>query len=241
MRYMRGIAALVLAGWALACSDSTAPHDHELTVNLVIASADDHLVTLDELTFTVSVTDEDGDAVTDFTTLQVEYELEDIPGTWNPIELALQGLAYIGTYDFGTSGEYHFRVAGMRGSDTALEVLYTLPEHVEIERAHNTVGDYHVEFESYPGHVHSGESTTFRFWVTDATAGTSVTGLTVAITCGDPDGTTEQHSVTDNGDGMYEAAHMFMDGGDGHVEFGFTDPANQSWQTEFHLHVAHGH
>jgi hypothetical protein len=241
MKYMRGVAALALAGWALACSDSTAPHDHELTVNLVISSAEGHLVTLDEVTFTVSVTDGDGHAVTDFTTLQVEFELEDVAGVWNPIELAPQGSAYVGTYDFGTSGEYHFRVSGMRDSDTSLEVLYALPEHVEIERAHNTVGDYRVEFESYPGHIHAGESATLRFWVTDATAGTPVTGLTAAITCGNPDGTTEEHSVTDNGDGMYESAHMFMDGGEGHAELEFTDPASMQWQTEFHLHIAHEH
>lgn len=242
MRYMRGIAALALAGWALACSDSpTGPHDHELIVDLAITSAENHLVTLEEVTFTVTVTNEHGDYVTDFTQIQVEYEREDNPGTWRPIELAPQGSAYVGTNDFGSSGEYHFRVAGMRGSETTLTVLYTLPDHVMIERAHETIGPYSVAFESFPGHIHSGESVTLRYWVTDAAAGTPVTGLAATITCGQPDGSSEQHAITDNNDGVYEAMHLFVDGGDGHTMLGFTPPGGLLMEAEFHLHVAHAH
>jgi hypothetical protein len=231
MKYARGAWVVALAVGALACSDNPAEPDHtdhELIVSLTMST--DHLETLEDITFTVAVTDDHGDAVTDFTTIQVEYEQEAEAGTWRSIELTLQG-----------SGDYHFRVSGMRGSETELSVLHQLADHFEIERAHTTLGDYKVEFETFPGHIHSGEAIAARFWIMNKDTGAAVTGLAVTIGCGNPDATTEDHAVTDSGDGVYEAMHTFTDGGDGHMAIQFTDPASMDWEAEFHLHIAHAH
>ena len=82
MRHSRKLSAFAAAVWVLGCSDSpTAPHDHELIVDFAIST--EHIHTLDAVTFTVTVTDEHGDFVTDFTSLGVEYELEG-SATWRP-------------------------------------------------------------------------------------------------------------------------------------------------------------
>jgi hypothetical protein len=212
--------ALLLAAFALACSDSAVePHEHELLVNLTLS--DDHLSTLEVITFTVTVTNDHGDPITDFSALEVEYELEGT-GTWRGIDMTLQGTAYVGTREFTTSGDYHFRVSGMRGTATTMEVLYEDPGHHEIERAHVTLGAYKVEFESFPGHIHENETATLRFWITDQASGQAVTGLTVTIECGNPDGSTESHPVTDNSDGVYDADHLFAEAGDAHAGLSFT-------------------
>lgn len=236
--------ALAMAVWALACSDNpTAPHDHELIVNLEMST--DHFHTLAEITFTVTVTDDHGDYVTDFTTIQVERELEGT-ATWRPIELALIGTAYVGTYTFTTSGDYHFRVAGMRGSDTEAQVIYEYPEHVEVVRAHEVVGSSRVEFESFPGHIHEGQDVVVRFWIMESEQNAAgerpaITGLDVVIECGNPDMTSEMHTVTDTGDGIYEATHLFDGNGEGHMEVRFTDTAGVEQEVDFHVHIVAAH
>ena len=240
----RGFPALAMAVWVLACSDSpTAPHDHELIVDFAMST--DHVHTLDEITFTVTVTDDHGDLVTDFTTIQVERELEGT-ATWRAIELTLQGTAYVGTYTFTTSGDYHFRVAGMRGSDTEDQVLYESPEHVEVVRTHEVVGSSRVEFESFPGHIHEGEEVVVRFWILESERNAAgerpaITGLSVVIECGNPDMTSELHTVTDSGDGIYEATHLFPEGGEAHMEIRFTDAAGVEQEADFHVHIVDAH
>jgi hypothetical protein len=240
MKHRHLVTTLALAAFTLACSDSAVepPHEHELLVNLTLA--DDHLSILEDITFTVTVTNDHGDPITDFGALEVEYELEGT-GTWRGIDMTLQGTSYVGTHEFGTSGEYHFRVSGMRGTATTMEVLYEDPGHFDVERAHVTLGDYKVEFESFPGHIHESETATLRFWITDEAGGQAITGMTVAIECGNPDGTTESHPVTDNSDGVYDTDHLFAEAGDAHAALSFTDAGNVLRETEFHLHIAHGH
>ncbi len=244
MRHMRFAPAITLAVWTLACSESpTQPvHEHELHVTLAMS---DHISTLDPVAFTVTVTDEhDGSAITDFSSIQVEYELEGT-GTWRAVELTKSQASYVGTYTFVTSGDYHFRVTGMRGSETQTRTIYELPAHVEVERAHETVGtNYRVEFETFPGHIHEGEAATVRFWIMegDGAGGFNpAAGWSAAIECGNPDGTGEAHAVTGTNDGVYEVMHTFEGGGEAHMELRFTDAANVEWETDFHLHVAHGH
>lgn len=236
--------ALALAVWALGCSDSpTEAHDHELIVDFAMST--EHVHTLEEITFTVTVTDDHGDYVTDFTTIQVERELEGT-ATWRSIELVLQGTAYVGTYTFTSSGDYHFRVVGMRPSDTEAQVLYESPEHVEVVRAHEVVGSSRVEFESFPGHIHAGSDVVVRFWIMESERNAAgerppITGLNVVIECGNPDLTSEMHTVTDNGDGIYEATHNFAEGGEGHIEIRFTDTAGVEQEVDFHVHIVAAH
>ncbi len=68
-----------------------------------------------------------------------------------------------------------------------------------------------------------------------------ITGLSAVIEVGNPDMTSEIHTVTDNSDGIYEATHLFEEGGEAHIEIRFTDSAGAEQEADFHVHVAHAH
>lgn len=247
------IAGLVLPFLVIAsaCSDDPLPtgseegHGHEeseattdLSVDFTVSP--DHVHILSEVTFTVTVTDHHGEAVTSFEVLRVERRQEGAD-EWHETELQLDGQSYVGTHTFASSGDYEIRVAGRRPEDAEAVVLYERSEHLHAARAHADAGGYSVEFESFPGHVHEGESATLRFWVSEDDGSTPVTGLTPEVHVVEADDSEGSHGATESDPGVYEAAHGFVSAGDATVGLHFTGSDGSPAEAEFTLPVAHAH
>lgn len=49
-----------------------------------------------------------------------------------------------------------------------------MPDHMEVGRAHQEVGGFRVEFETFPGRLHEGTEATVRFWVMEAPSSSSI-------------------------------------------------------------------
>lgn len=231
------------------CSDNPVEvHEDEGPLTAELTISDDHVHTLSEITYTVQVTDHHGDIVTDLESVEVQRKGHD-DTEWRGTELTLSGNVYTGIYTFNSSGEYDLRVAGIRNEGTEMEVMYEMPEHMQVGRAHQEVGNYRIEYENFPGHVHEGETATVKFWVYESEKDASgnrpaVTGLDLHIHCGNPDGTDEHHDssmVTEESEGVYAADHTFDGGGEAHMATHFTAPENSEIEADFHLHIAHGH
>lgn len=258
------ISILLLPAFITACAENpTSPatgggggddggDDHadptsDLVVDLQLSSSHVHI--LSELTLTATVTDHHGEAVTDFDSLVVERKAAD-SDTWRAINLELQGDSYVGAYTFASSGDYDLRVAGRRPHDAAMVQMHqmteTSPMHLSAVRAHGDLGPYRVEFESFPGHIHTGEVATVRFWVMEAEADADgnrapITGLTDAqIHCVDSADVEELHDVTEVEPGVYEADHEFLEAGHFHAGIHKTIDG-ESHEAAFELNIAHGH
>lgn len=249
------LSALLVPFAVAACAENpvavNAPEDeeHEHTteeLQVALSVTPDHIHILQsEVTFTVAVTDHNGDAVTDFDSLTVERKAHD-SDTWRAIEMSLDGSVYTGTYLFASSGEYEVRVAGMRHGDAAMTVLHEMAEHLEAVRAHGELADHRVEFESFPGHIHEGETGTLRFWVMEPERNADgirppVAGLTdLEIHCLDAGGAEERHAVAEVEPGVYEAEHHFEEAGEFHAGLHMSH-ADEMHEAGFELHIAHGH
>lgn len=247
---------IVVAGSALAlillgCGDSDAPtgaEDH--TVELDEAQAEltlsaDHVHTLNEITFTALLTDHHGEALHEVDSVWVERRLVG-DDRWRGTELAASDGAFTGAYTFATSGEYEVRVVAKNAGDAEATVLYEMTEHLHVGRAHVEAGGLRVEFESYPGHIHQGDTGTLRFWVLAAERDANgerpaIAGLDAEIHCDEEGGISESHADVDIGDGLYEVEHAFATAGEFHAELHFPGLDGTEGQAEFHFHVAHGH
>lgn len=236
--------AVLLLG---ACSDDPLPteedssHDdaeatEELNVDLSVSP--DHVHILSRVTFTATVTDHHGDPVTDFDSLRVERRAADSEA-WSGTELELDGESWVGAHTFTSSGDYRIRVAGMRPEDTETVVMYERPESLHAARAHADAGGYRVEFETFPGHVHEGDSATLRFWVSEEDA--PVTGLDPEIHVVEGDGGESTHSATESGSGVYESEHTFSSAEEATVGLHFTGSGGSGSEAEFTIHIAHAH
>lgn len=249
---MRHLPAALLLSFILpACAANPAAVEEEhgdatADLEVQLAITPDHIHILQsEVTFTVTVTDHHGEAVTDFDSLAVERKAHE-SDTWRAVEMTLQGDSYVGTYVLASSGEYEVRVAGMRHDDPGMVVLHEMAEHLEAARAHGELGAHRVEFESFPGHIHEGETATLRFWVMEPEPNADgirppITGLTAAeIHCLTETGAEEHHPVTEMEPGVYEADHEFLEAGHFHAGL-HMDIDGQPQEAEFDLHIAHGH
>lgn len=218
--------------------------DESLTAELTIS--DDHIHTLSEITYTVKITDHHGETITNMETVEVQRKGHD-DTEWRGTELTLSAGVYTGSYTFNSSGEYDLRVAGIRHGGTEMEVMHEMEGHMEVARAHVNSGDYRIEYESFPGHIHDGETATVKFWIYEAEKDASgarpaVTGLAPHIHCTNPDGSNEHHDViTEESAGIYTVDHTFVGGGEAHMGTHFMAPDNTAVEAEFHLHVSHGH
>lgn len=221
-------------------------HEDELTVELTVSP--DHLHTLAPVTFTAVVRDGHGTVVMDLDTLRVERSLDG--GEWRKAADLSPGTgSFTGTYTFSTSGEYEFRVSGMRtGHGSMMEIpMAQAMEPMHVGRAHEVVGGYRVEFESFPGHIHEGSEVAFRFWVKEAQADASgnrapITGLAGQVLCGEPAGGSETHSPLQEVEpGIYEALHTFQSAGDATAALHFTGTGGEAAEATFDFHVAHPH
>lgn len=244
------ITALMASVVAAGCvANPTAPaEEHEdatadLTVNLVLSSSHVHI--LSELTYTVTVTDDHGNVVTDFDTLRVERKAAD-SDTWRGTDLELQGTSYVGTYTFTSSGDYQIRVAGRRSHDAAMVQMYMMPEMLHAARAHVEAGGYRIEFETFPGHIHQHDTATVAFWVMEQDQDASgnrapITGLSPEIHCLEADGSEETHGAMEMTAGVYEAEHTFAHVGDFVAALHFTALDGSTAEAAFKTHVAGGH
>lgn len=239
----------VLAG---CLENPTAPaddddHGHpgeEVTVQLTVSP--DHIhIWQTEATFTVTATDQDGHAVTDFDTLQVERKVHG-SDTWRAIELTREDDAYVGTYVFAESGDYDFRVAGMRPGDHDMTVLHEMSDHMQVARAHAEAAGYRVEFETDPGHIHEGDQGVAQFWVMEDEADADgnrapITGLDATIHCLEAGGVDERHTAVEIEPGLYQAEHHFQEAGGMHAGLHFTAPDGTDVEAAIDINVAHGH
>lgn len=238
------ILAIILTG----CIDNaTNAHEEDgpLTAELTISS--DHVHTLSEITYTAKVTDQHGNVVTDLETVEVQRKAHG-ENEWRGTELELSGNVYTGSYTFMSSGEHDIRVVGIRHDSEEMEVMHEMDDHFNVGRAHVEEGNYRIEYEHFPGHMHEGETANAKFWVFEKDKDESgvrptITGLEeLHIHCANPNGTEEHHtSVMEAEAGMYVTEHTFMGGGKAHMKIHFPDDNGTEIEAEFTFDVAHGH
>jgi hypothetical protein len=209
------LATLVALSTA-ACGDSTDPGGFttdELTTELAVTP--DHIHAFQTtVTFTVAVTDPDGNPVTDFDLVQVETRPTGTTEAYEVEEATSDGDFYAVDVVFEGSGEYDVLVTGLRPSDTELVVLDEEASPLEVVRAHEDVSGYKVEFEPDPGHIHEGESATVRFWILDDETDDPFTGLTPEIFVVEPVSGETAYAATEGADGLYYADHTFDEAGE---------------------------
>lgn len=244
MRHGRWQAVLLLPLLVLACDDNPTGTSGVLTVELTMSPDHVHILQT-EVTFTVEVRDSRGRLVTDFETMQVE-RLQSGSDTWRGIALALQGDVYEGTYTFSSSGDYALRVSGARPGEAEARVLYTAPEMLSVVRAHAEAGGVRVEFETFPGHIHEGDTAALRFWAMEPERNVDgvrppITGLTGEFHCLETGGAEVMTAVVEVEPGVYEAEHLFANAGGAHVGLHFTAPDNSAAEAAYEVNVAHAH
>lgn len=206
----------------------------------------DHLTTLTEIEVEVRVHTSDAGVFTDFSSIAVELRREG-ETEWAAVELSLHDDHFTAETMFFSSGDYEGRVVAQVTGSADLITLYETTEHLHVERIHQEIGDYVVEFETYPGHLHEGETIEVTFWVLEASTdghghGHAVGGLTPDIACTDADGTTEEHAAHEHEEGEYGAEHVLGDGdGTARFELHFMDSMGMDRHAEFSAPVSHGH
>lgn len=228
------------------CKDNPVDVQEDTTLTAELTLSSDHVHTLSEITYTVTITNSNGEAVTDMETVEVQRKGHG-DEEWSSTELTQSGSQYTADYTFNSSGEYDLRVTGVRQEGQQMEVLYEMEDHFEVGRAHEEVGDYRIEYENFPGHMHEGETGTIKFWVYEKEENDSgnrppVSGLSAHIHCNNPDGTDEHHSaVAEEETGIYVTDHTFTSSGEAHMGFHFDAPDNTKIEADFHIQVSGGH
>lgn len=228
------------------CKDNPVEVHEDETLVATLTISDDHIHTLSEITYTVEVRDHHGDLVTDLETVEVQRKAHEAT-EWRGTALTLQNNAYVGTYTFVSSGEYEIRVAGIPHGKTEMEVMYEMPEHLEVNRTHEVVATYRIEYENFPGHIHEGDTASVKFWVMESERNIDgirppVSGLAMHVHCDNADGTNEHHDTAiEESPGVYTIDHIFTGTGQATLGMHFTAPNTTEIAADFHVHVAHGH
>lgn len=222
--------------------EDLAPED--LTVEFTVEPDHVHILQT-EAAFRAAVRTQEGDAVTDFETLEVQRRL--VSGDqWNGTEAHLHGSEFEAHHVFTTSGEYRLRVRAEHPGWDEAQVLHEADGTLEVARAHAEAGGYRVEFESFPGHVHQEDTATLRFWVTEQEEDDSgtrppVEGLSPEIRVTEDGGQGSEHSAEETEAGVYEADHTFENAGDATIGLHFTGSDGNPAEAEFQLPVAEAH
>lgn len=252
MRHPRPTSAASLALAALlaltACESNPplGPADgHDGAFDVTVTRDAEHVHTLGHgVTFTVEVTDHDGNPVTDFEALALERKLAG-SDSWRAIEMEQAGDVYQGTYVFATSGEYELRVMAQEHGAESMETIHEVHDPLHVGRAHADLGPWRVEFESFPGHVHEGEEAALRFWVTEEHEdGEShpVEGLTPQVHVrNEATGQEVLVEAEEHEAGVYEVHHHFEEAGEVHGGLHAETPSGEAGEAAFHFEVAHGH
>lgn len=239
--------AVLIGAFALSACESNPPlgpaTSGPLNVELTLSASHVHI--LSPLTFTVAVTDAHGNPVTDFETIQVE-RLAVGSDTWRGTELTLNGAVYEAEYTFASSGDYMLRVAGQRHGEAEMTVLHEMHDPISAARAHAEVGGMRVEFESFPGHLHTHNTSMMKFWIleperNDAGVRPPIPGIQATIVCNEADGTTEQHAAVEELAGVYVAEHEFQAVGDFVARITFPGRDGNEAVAEFTTRVAAAH
>lgn len=240
------VAGLVLSVGACAENPSLAPSEHseELSVDLTVEPDHVHLLQT-EAAFHVSVTDHDGAAVTDFDSLRVEWKPES-ETEWDGAAAHLHDGEYEAHNVFHSSGHYDLRVTGQRPDHSDMSVMHEMSDALHVARAHAEAGGYRVEFEGFPGHVHAGDTASLSFWVMEQDTTSSgerppIEGLQPEVHVTEADGSTASVAASETSAGVYEAEHLFQEGGDALVALHFTGSSGQEAEAEFTLPVSHAH
>jgi hypothetical protein len=249
MSHSSFLAASLAALLVIGCSANPAEpvhddeHDDELTATLSLST--DHVHTLTEMAFTVTVTDGHGDVVTDLAEVNVERRAVG-DDTWRGTALTLNGLVWEAPYTFASSGEYDLRVSVLRPSGAAAEIVYTMAEHLEVARIHEVVDGMRVEFETFPGHLHEGDAAVVKFWILEPERNAigvrpPLTDLHVTLVCNEADGSAEEHHAEELEPGVYSAEHTFMAVGDFLAKLEVGEHGGPHSEVTFTTHVVHGH
>lgn len=120
-----------------------------------------------------------------------------------------------------------------------MEEMHSITMH--IERAHADAGEYHVEYESDPGHIHEGVEAMLTFWVSLEDDGTAAAGLAAQIVVEESDGHTTTLNATEIQDGVYQATMPFADGGETHAGIALPAAGGGEVEADFHFHVSEAH
>ncbi len=245
MRIRRLLALALIGPVASACTANPVFPDHDEELVAEVTFSAEHLATLTEFTITVHVEDDHGEHVTAMAEVRAEFRFHDTE-TWRAETLTLEGEEFTGTHMFMSSGEYDFRVIGIQLGQVEEFVLYEAAEHMEVERIHVEVGDFIVEFETFPGHVHEGGEAAARFWIMEAEADPDghhhmMAGLHAEIHVTDANGAAMEHEAHEEEAGIYEAHHTFLEAGEARFEIHFEGMDGAEHHAEFHVPVSHEH
>lgn len=242
MKMHHFLALLLVPFLLVACTDNPVSHDdHEDEYTAELSFSSEHISTLTSIEIEAELFDDHGEPVSGIIGVSLEYrQVGDVD--WRSKDLEVHGEHYAVDFMFYSSGNYEMRVT-LQDSDTSSpEILYTLPEPLEVERIHKEVGDYVIAFESFPGHIHEGDTTEVRFYVTDGhNAGMMAAGLVGQMHFTDPDQTTAMsHDAHEHDAGVYEAEHLFAEAGMSSVEFHFASDHGEV-MAQFDVPVANLH
>ena len=232
------VVSVALVALLLAGCPSAPPGDHveeELTAK--ISTTSEELRTLEEATFLVEIEDENGDHMMDMAAVSLEVRSEG--GEWREIELMAMDEHYMGTRTFSSSGDYEFRVMGASHMGHDMEEMHSTTMHVV--RAPADAGEYHVQYESDPGHIHEGAEAILTFWVSLEDGGAAAVGLAAEIVVEESDGHTTTLDATEIENGVYQATMTFADAGETHVEIVLPAGDGSEVEADFHFHVSEVH
>lgn len=237
--YLLGVGLIVLAVGGCPSTGGTTGEDHqEETLSASIGMTPKTPATLEKVDFEVHIEDANGGHVMDMSAVDLQYRAEG-SDDWQDISLTAAAEHFDGSHTFTSSGDYEFRVMGVRHGGHDMEQIHTMTMHVE--RAHKDAGPYHVEFESTPGHIHEEGETVLRCWVSFDYDGTAATGLTVQFVVEESDGHTTTLDATEVESGLYEAALTFEHHGEAHVEIKLSGAGVTAAEVDFHVDVDEAH
>lgn len=244
IRYTR-FASLAIGVLLVACASNPTVPDLSENLHAEVEFALTELVTLTAIEVEVRVHSDDPGTFTDFATIAVEFRLEG-ETDWRSRELALHGDHFTAEVTFFTSGEYEARVVGQVTGATDMLTMYQSAEHLHVGRIHQEVGDYIIEFETFPGHMHEGETVEVTFWVLEASTdghghGHPVGGMTPDIACTDPGGAAEEHAAHEHAEGEYGAEHTLGGHGIATFELHFMDAMGMDRHASFSAPVSGAH
>jgi hypothetical protein len=215
---------LPLAVVVHGCDGSTDPDADTLIVDVQVAPGHIHSFESD-VTFTVTVTDEQGREVTNFSTLRAEMGPAGAEQWTRQIPLLFDGAAFVGSTKFTAAGSFDVRVVGQRTNETAAAELYRLDAPLDAVRPHFDAGGYRVEFETDTGEYPArGQSVTFRFLILEDVPSPRppVTGLAgVVIRCAQGS-VMGLHNAVESPAGTYSASHVFDTEGGATAQVEFT-------------------
>lgn len=243
------VATAALAALALTACDANPPlgpaDGHDGAFDVQVTRDVEHVHTLGHgVTFTVAVTDHDGNPVTDFEAIQLQRRLQG-DDAWSEIALEQDGDVFRGVYVFATSGEYDLRVMAQEHGAESMAMIHEVHDPLQVGRAHADLGPWRVEFESSPGHVHEGEEAALRFWITEEHEdGEShpVEGLAAQVHVrNEATGQEVLVEAEEHEAGVYEIHHHFEEAGEIHGGLHADTPSGEAGEAAFHFEVAHGH